>query len=101
MGGMGRRYKGHGKFWEIKAAAGRRSALDRLWSRRLFHPDCACGECNNLGEMAAESGVLSRQGKGTKSRLQLLFRNFEILKFLITLYIVFLFLFIDIYIKFL
>ena len=32
-----------GKFREIKAAGGRRSALDRLWFGRPFHPDCACG----------------------------------------------------------
>ena len=29
--------------WEMKAAGGR-SALDRLWFKRSFHPDCACGE---------------------------------------------------------
>ena len=35
--------KRHGKFRQIKAASSRRSALDRIWFRRPFHPDCGYG----------------------------------------------------------
>ena len=31
--------QGDGKFRQIKAASGRRSALDWVWFRRPFHPD--------------------------------------------------------------
>jgi hypothetical protein len=34
----------HGKFRQIKAASGRRSALDWIWFRWPFHPDCEYGE---------------------------------------------------------
>ena len=37
-------HQGNGKLREIKAAGGRRSALNWIWFRRPFHPDCECGE---------------------------------------------------------
>ena len=51
----------HDAFRKIKAAGGRQSALNQSWFRRPVHPaspDFEDGECNNLGEMAAEFGVL-------------------------------------------
>jgi hypothetical protein len=36
--------KMHGEFWKIKAAGGRRSALDWIWFRRPFHSDCEYGD---------------------------------------------------------
>jgi len=53
--------KMHGEFWKIKAAGGRRSALDRSWFMRPFHPDCEYGETVYLGEMAAEGSVVCRR----------------------------------------
>jgi hypothetical protein len=32
-----------------------------IWFRRPFHPDCENGASNNLSEMGAESGALSRR----------------------------------------
>jgi hypothetical protein len=38
--------KRHGKLRKIKAASGRRSAVDWIWFRRPFHPDRGYGEVN-------------------------------------------------------
>jgi hypothetical protein len=37
----------YGKFRQIKAAGGWRSALDWIWFRRRFHPDCEYGVWGN------------------------------------------------------
>jgi len=34
----------HDKFQQIKAASGQRLALDWIWFRLPFHPDCEYGE---------------------------------------------------------
>ena len=40
----------HSRLHELKATSGQKSALDGIWFRRPFHPDCMDGElCGHSG----------------------------------------------------